>query len=107
MISQIVLICSLFGILIIVFKKIPLLLKFSPETNQLSWALSIKNKTNYYLKAFSTCDFLKKSLLKFKLLTLKTENKTSNLIEKLQGNNKENNETSDEYWDKLKDDKPE
>jgi len=107
MIGQIVLICSFFGILIIIFQKIPLLLKFSPEANQLSWVLSIRNKASSYLKAISACNFLKKSLLKFKLLTLKTENRTSNLIEKLQGNNKNDNQDSDKYWNQLKDDKPE
>ena len=104
MTSQIILICSFLGILIIIFQKIPLLLKFSPETNQSSWASLIKNKTSFYLKEISTCDFFKKSLLKFKLLTLKTENKTSNLIEKLQKND---DQDSDEYWNRLKDDETE
>ncbi len=107
MASQIILVCSFLGILIIVFQKIPLLLKFSPETNQLSLALSIKNRAGSYLKTISTCSFLKKILLRFKLLTLKTENRTSNLIERLQKGNKDDSQNSDNYWNELKDDKPE
>ena len=107
LILTIILVCSLVGIGVTLYRKLPFLVKL-PETPikfRESFALKMKNgaknlpgkdKFDYEL-------YLQKVLSRVRILTLKTENKTSGWLEKLrQRNNQRNNHNNDNYWEELK-----
>jgi hypothetical protein len=94
--ATIILIISLSGITLILFRKIPALLELSPKENK-SFSLSF----NFNVPLFE--NFLHKLLRKTKILTLKTENKISEAIEHLEKNNKlYKNKFKENYWQGLK-----
>jgi len=108
LIFTIILSISLIGILVILFRKIPILVSLSSETeiSQPNFLLRTKNRILIRLKSFPLNNFLQKILLRFKIVTLKTENKTSVWIEKLRQKakkeEKESQDISDNYWEQLK-----
>ena len=89
---------------VIIYRKIPILITLVPEeikpkTNSLE-EIKEKIKRN---GSFSLRRFLEKFLSKFRVLTLKTENKTSNLLFKLrQKSIEEKNKFSEDYWKKVR-----
>lgn len=95
----IILLISFIGIGVMLYAKAPVLVK-----------LKIKEKSSFkqnrkegILKFFSINRFLHKILSKFRVLTLRTENKTSTLLTKLrQKSIKEKTKFSDDYWKKVK-----
>lgn len=104
----IILVGSLFGIGVILLRKIPVLVEL-PETpagfNLKESLLKLKNKIKFlkHLKIPAYEIFLQKILSKVRVLTLKTESKTSNWLEKLrQKSIKKRNNFSDNYWQGLK-----
>ena len=104
-IALIILICSLAGIGILLFKKIPLLLEL-PETAavQFNWKeLLIKIKNLLPFRDLSFEIFLQKTLSKIRILTLKTDSKTSNWLQKLREKaQKKKFGEDDNYWEKVK-----
>lgn len=87
LISLMVFLCSLAGIIIIFYRKIPFLKKI-PKTKVISFSwknifLKIKNSSFLEKTFFEINIFLQKILSKIKILTLKIENKISRVLQKL------------------------
>jgi len=103
-IALIIFIIGLIGTGVIILRKVPVLINLAPEE------LEPETKPLEELKerikrngSFSLGRLLGKTLSKFKVLTLKTEDKTSNLLSKLrQKSVEEKNKFSEDYWKKVK-----
>lgn len=95
----IILLISLVGIGIMLHIKVPVLVRLKIREKS-----SLKqNRREGISKFFSIDRFLHRILSKFRVLTLRTENKTSTLLTKLrQKSIKEKTKFSDDYWKKLK-----
>jgi len=107
LISIIIFISSLAGMAVILTRKIPDLCKL-PEQN-LNFSASVASviksgvKKIPVIKGFSYELYLQKVLSRVRVLTLKTESKTGNWLERLrQKNCKKNHTNHDGYWDTLK-----
>jgi len=106
-IALIILFCSLIGMALIVWRKIPVLVQL-PESvgkNQESLFLQIKKIiTNInFFKKFSWYIFLQKVLSKIRILTLKAENKTAQWLKELrEKSQKQKNFENKNYWQELK-----
>jgi hypothetical protein len=106
LIALFILICSLTVITIMLFRKIPLLLEL-PETlpGRLKWKdvfLTFKNSIPF--GKFPTEAFLQKILSRVRVLTLKTDNKTSNWLQRLRRSSaKKKFGENDNYWQEIKD----
>jgi hypothetical protein len=102
-----ILISSFLGMGVVVLRKIPVLTKL-PETGQIPGRSLVKRiggavKTLPGLKSLPYELYLQKILSKIRVLTMKTENKTANLLEKLrQRANQKNHFENDDYWEELK-----
>ena len=105
LIALIILMSSLIGMGTILFKKIPLLLEL-PETlpSQFSWrAIFSKAKKIIPPKGFSSEVFLQKILSKIRILTLKTDNKTFSLLQRLrEKSQKKKFGENDNYWQEIR-----
>ena len=105
LIFSIILICSLAGMGVIVFRKIPVLLEL-PETvpSQFNWKeLLIKIKNLLPFKSFFFEVFLQKILSKIRILSLKTDSKTSSWLQKLREKKQRKKFGEDDnYWEKVK-----
>lgn len=106
LVSQITLIFSGFGLLIVVARKIPQLLKipdkksFKKGNLILKFAVVLK-KFNPF-KKFSLNLFLQKVLSRIRILTLKTDNKTLNWLQKLREKTKNKLKEGGNYWEEIK-----
>jgi len=104
--AQIVLIFSLMGLATLVFRKIPVLANLSevPLQKKESTGFKLKEKIKLnLLKNFSYEIFLQKLLSKIRILTLKTENKTFNWLQKLREKaQKKKLDENDKYWEEVK-----
>ncbi len=95
------------GMSIIIIKKIPVLVEL-PETEikrpRIFGRLRHKIKNNGTVKSFSSKELLlQKVLSKFRILALKTDKKTSNLLVKLRQKSIENKKKfSEDYWKRIK-----
>ena len=105
LIALIVFFVSLAGILVVAFRKIPQLLEL-PEAGPLvlDWKkLRGRAKGLPLLRSFSFDLMLQKILSKVKILTLKTEHRTSNLLQKLREDSKRKKFGEDDnYWEEIK-----
>ncbi len=105
---QIVLIFSLIGIIIIIFRKIPVLVALPKILPQKKDPISLKMREKIRqlnpFKNFSSDLFLQKLLSKIRILTLKTENKTFSWIQKLREKTQKK-KLEDNYWEEIKKDK--
>ncbi|MBU1167688.1 hypothetical protein KKC60_04750 [Patescibacteria group bacterium] len=105
LIALIVFFVSLAGILVVAFRKIPQLLELS-EAGPLVLdckKLPEKAKKLPFLKNLSFDLLLQKTLSKFKIITLKTENRTSNLLQRLREDSKRKKFGEDDnYWEEIK-----
>lgn len=101
-IFTIILFVGLIGMSVIIFRKIPVLLELKPEEIKPGALEKIKEKikNNGTLRSFSKEILLHKILSKFRILTLKTENKTSAWLKQLREKNK--NKFSEDFWDKVR-----
>jgi len=106
LIVQIIFILSIVGTGIIIFRKIPALVTLSPESpsQEESFTASFKNKIKKInpFQNFSYEVFLQKLLARFRILTLKTENKTFNWLQKLKEKTQEKETGNDNYWEEVK-----
>jgi hypothetical protein len=102
--ALIVLTFSLIGLATILFRKIPLLLEFSETSSSLSWkTLLAKTKSLSSLNKGSFETFLQKILSKIRVVTLKTDNKTSSWLQRLRERSaKKRFEEEDSYWEKIR-----
>ncbi|MBU2635236.1 hypothetical protein KJ841_02030 [Patescibacteria group bacterium] len=107
LIALIIFLVGITGMGIIIFRKIPALVEL-PETEikrpMLFSKLRHKIKNNGTVKSFSSKELLfQKVLSKFRVLTLKTDKKTSNLLVKLRQKSIENKKKfSEDYWKRIR-----
>jgi len=105
LIATIIFFTSLVALAMIVFRKIPVLLEL-PETapSQFNWKeLLIKIKNLLPFKGFSFEVFLQKILSKIRILSLKTDSKTSSWLQKLREKKQRKKFGEDDnYWKKVK-----
>lgn len=106
LIATIILFIGLIGMAIILLWKIPVLAELSPKEIKGPGVFGvIKNKieNKELLKTFSGEILLQKILSKFRILTLKTENKTNTWLGKLrQRSLGKKKKFSDDYWKKIR-----
>ena len=107
--ATIILISSLFGIGIIFFSKVPILIEL-PKIPKIqddgffgAFLKKLKSRIkNRAFKSFSFETFLQKSLSRLRILTLKIENKISILLQRLREKSKrEKKKENDNYWKKI------
>lgn len=104
-IAIIILVISLFGMVIILFRKVPVLVEL-PEIAEKpllrDFCQKLKEKiTNLLpLKTFSSEIFIQKILSKIRVLTLRIENKIAGHLQKLR--EKAQKKKADNYWQELK-----
>lgn len=108
LIAGIILFCSLLGMGAIILRKIPVLVELPEVIKKPSgepfWPkLKRKIKNTSGLKSFSYEIFLQKLLSRIRILTLKTDNKTSNWLQRLREKSKKNKfQENDNYWEEIK-----
>lgn len=106
LIATIVLIFSLMGMALIISRKIPILLSLPEivlEEENLTSKLKRKIKELNPFKNFSYEMFLQKTLMRIRILTLKTDNKTFNWLKKLREKYQKNKiKKDDNYWEEIK-----
>ena len=103
--AQIILVCSLIGMGVIIFRKVPVLTEL-PEipTTRINW-LKLKEKIKILnpFKSFSYEIFLQKILSKIRILSLRAENKTFGWLQKLRERSlRKKIEENDNYWKEIK-----
>lgn len=93
---------SLFGLGIMIFLKIPVLITLPIQTLFLKKE-SVWMKLKKRFKGLLSYEiFLQKLLSKIMVLSLKTENKTFQLLKKLRMKSKIKNNLDDNYWNEIK-----
>ena len=122
-IATIILACSLLGMGVIAWRKIPLLLELPEDLLREgeSFGLKLKKKTGEFppLKNLSYEIFLQKFISKIRILTLKTDNQTFSWLQKLREKSKKKSFSTrfvdfqkqeikkkkleeDNYWEEIK-----
>ncbi len=106
-IAIIILLVSFLGMSVILFRKIPLLLELPETPVEISLKTRLietkeKIKTSRYFKVPSSEIFLQKLLSKIRILTLRTDNKTANWLQKLREKSQRKKFKKDDYWKELK-----
>jgi hypothetical protein len=105
LIAAIILVSSLSGIGVIIYRKSSQLLEL-PETSlaQLNWRDKLAGAKDFSLwKDFSFEIFLQKILSRIRILTLKTDNKTSTWLQRLrEKSQKDKVKEEDNYWERVK-----
>lgn len=107
LIATIILVGSLMGIAVILWRKLPLLnqLPTSEVTTGPSLISKIKNKIHpvQLIKNLPMETFLQKVLSRFRVFTLKTEQKTALWLQKLREKSARKKKfENDNYWGKIK-----
>lgn len=103
----VVLLLSLVGLTTILWRKMPALCKL-PERdfnfgNSLTGGIKSGIKKIPGIENFHYELYLQKVLSRIRVLTMKTENKTGNWLERLRQKNCEKHQTNnDNYWDELR-----
>ena len=102
----VILILSFAGLIVILSRKIPLLVNIPEPSEDFQKVLASRIKGTAMrmpgIRDFSYELYLQKILSKFRVLTLKTEHKTSNWLETLRQKNNKNGSNNDSYWEELK-----
>jgi len=107
LIAIIILVGSLVGMAVIIFRKIPVLVKLPvlPQKKEEKLLLKLKGKIKILnpFKNFSFEIFLQKILSKIRILSLKSENKIGSWLQRLrERSQRKKEEGNDNYWEKLK-----
>ena len=107
LIALVILICSLAGMGVILFGKIPFLAELPEQETrrQLKFFSMLKKRigNNSLLKSISLEVFLQKILSKIRVLTLKLENKTALWLQRLREKaQKRKIKERDHYWEKIR-----
>jgi len=104
-VSLIIFAVSFTALAVIVFRKIPSLVQL-PETvpSQIDWqGFFSRVKTPKIFKDFSFEILLQRILSKVRILTLKTDNKTSGWLQRLrEKSQKKKFAEDDDYWEKVR-----
>ena len=121
--ATIILICSLLGVGVIVWRKIPFLVKLPEDLSEKGEPISLKLKQKTEelspLKNFSYEIFLQKFISRIRILILKTDKQTFNWLQKLREKSKKRTISSqsvdwqkqearknkldeDNYWEEIK-----
>ncbi|MBI2625172.1 MAG: hypothetical protein HYW70_02475 [Candidatus Nealsonbacteria bacterium] len=100
---------SLAGMGAILMRKMPFLVRLSPakipssrDFTKILKSLTAKFLNIPQLKDISLVNFLEKILLRLRIFTLKAENQTTTLIQKLKEKSQKEGASKDSYWDELK-----
>src|SRR4030042_2364858 len=106
-IVSIILIVSFSGMLVIFLRKVPVLISLPQKNKSPKKDLFFKLKEKILrirsFRSFSFESFLEKFLSKIRILTLKTDRKTSCWLQQLRENNRKKKEReNDNYWQDLK-----
>ena len=106
LIATIILFGGLVGMGVILFRKIPVLAQLPEVPTSFGFKIKIqriaeKIKNSKYFKTPLFEILLQKVLSKVRILTLKIENKTGSLLQKLREKSQKKKE-NDQYWRKLK-----
>jgi hypothetical protein len=106
LIATIILICSFLGIAVILLKKRSILVQL-PKTELVSepFFTRFKNKIKSWRSAkFPPLEILLQKLLsKFRVFSLKTENKTANWLQRLRERSlRKKNSENDNYWQEVR-----
>lgn len=100
------LLLNILGMTLIIFRKIPILVVLNHQETKGSILKRLKQgvKKNRVVKTFSSSELLlHKALSKFRILTLKTETKTSAWLTELrQRSIEKKKQFKDDYWKKLR-----
>lgn len=92
LIAAIIFFGSFIGMVVIVWRKFPVLLEFPEDQSvtQENFLVRLKNGiiNTPAVKNFSLTSFLQKILSRIRILVMKLENKTSNLLQKLREKSK-------------------
>jgi len=107
LIATIIFLGSIFGMGVILFRKIPVLaelaLEITEEKEGIFSRLKDEIKNLFSLKSSSPKIFLQRILSKIRILALKTESKTSTLLERLRTKKRGGGKIeNDNYWEELK-----
>lgn len=104
--ALLILIFSFLGIVVVLWRKIPLLVKLSQEDAGSGGVFSaLKEKVNdtSFMQKFSLETFLQKVLSKIRVLIIKTENKISHWLQQLREKSQQKKlQENDDYWKRLK-----
>lgn len=93
---------GLVGASVIIYRRIPVLVALVPEQIKTRPFEEIKEKIKRN-GSFPIKKLLEKILSKFRILTLKTEHRTNNLLIKLrQKSIEEKNKFAEDYWKKVR-----
>lgn len=108
--ALIILLASLIGMGIIIYRKLPVLAELPEVTQEPRENLLLRLKNKIYsisfVKNFSFALVLQKILSKIRILILRTENKVASWLQKLRAKSqKKNNFEKDNYWQDLKNSK--
>ena len=103
--SIIILFGSLLGMGVVIWRKIPVLVELpeiAPKKEEKLFEKA-KKKINEisFVKSFSSEIFLQKLLSRVRILTLKTDNKTSSWLQKLREKSQKK-KLNDNYWEEIK-----
>jgi hypothetical protein len=106
LIATIILISSLLGVAVIIFRKIPILVELPevlPEKAEpFSSRLKKKIKEFNLFKKFSYELFLQKLISRIRILILKIDNQAFHWLQKLKERVKKKKMENDNYWEELK-----
>jgi len=108
LIATIILVISFLGVLVILFWKIPALINLPIQKKEsfhesLFFGLSNIIKNSALLRSLSLDNILHKLLTKIRVLTLKTDNKTTNWLQRLRAKSQKKHEIqNDNYWEEIK-----
>lgn len=102
----IVFLSSFFGMVLIVFRKIPTLTElpeFLPDGGE-SFGFKLKKKIKELnpFKNFFYENFLQKIISRIRILTLKTDSQTFNWLQNLKEKMKKKRMENDNYWEEVK-----
>lgn len=103
----IILVLSLMGVGVILYRRMPDLVKAQEPSGDFQKVvisrIKIGAKKLPGVKDLSYEMYLQKILSRIRVLTLKTEHKTGSWLERLrQKNNQKNGSNNDDYWEELK-----
>jgi hypothetical protein len=105
LVALIILIASLAGMGVIIYRKMPAFLELPQAVPvRIDWkSRLVKVKDSSPFKNFSFEIFLQKILSKIRILTLKTDSKTSSWLQELRAKaNKKKFEENGDYWRKVR-----
>lgn len=104
LILSITLLVSLAGMIIIVYRKLPLAMELPVESEESLFSKVRKNiEERDWSKVFNTRNFLRKTLMRIRILNLKSENMINKKLEEWRHKERDNFPYEDNYWKKLKD----